>query len=71
MKFSCFSKKIAILVIGARPTAFHKVETVGCEAFGKAEFIGKRKVNALALSAIAQGGVVNGQMRGGGHKEKA
>jgi len=27
-------------------------------------------VNALALSTIAQGGVVNGEMRGSGHKEK-
>jgi hypothetical protein len=40
LEFSCFCKKIAILVVGARPTAFHIVETVGGEAFGKAKFIG-------------------------------
>jgi hypothetical protein len=28
-------------------------------------------VNALGLSTIAQGGVVNGEMRGNGHREKA
>jgi hypothetical protein len=39
LKFSCFGKKIAIFVVGARPTAFHIVETVGSEAFGKAKFI--------------------------------
>ncbi len=39
-EFSCFGKKIAIFVVGSRPTAFHIVETVGGEAFGKAKFIG-------------------------------
>jgi hypothetical protein len=38
--FSCLSKKIAIFVVGSRPTAFYIVETVGGEAFGKAKFIG-------------------------------
>jgi hypothetical protein len=39
-EFSCLSKKIAIFVVGSRPTAFHIVETVGGEPFGKAKFIG-------------------------------
>ena len=39
-EFSCLSKKIAIFVVGARPTAFHIVETVGGKPFGKAKFIG-------------------------------
>jgi hypothetical protein len=39
-EFSCLNKKIAIFVVGSRPTAFHIVETIGGEAFGKAKFIG-------------------------------
>jgi hypothetical protein len=39
-EFSCLSKKIAIFVVGAWPTAFDVVEAIGGEAFGKAKFIG-------------------------------
>jgi hypothetical protein len=39
-EFSCLSKKIAIFVVGARPTSLHIVKTVGGEAFRKAKFIG-------------------------------
>jgi hypothetical protein len=39
-EFSCFGKKIAIFVVGSRPTALHIVEAVGGEPFGKAKFIG-------------------------------
>jgi hypothetical protein len=39
-EFSCFCKKIAILVVRARPTSLDIVETIGGEPFGKAKFIG-------------------------------
>jgi hypothetical protein len=39
-EFSCLNKKIAIFVVGSRPTAFDVVEAIGGEAFGKAKFIG-------------------------------
>jgi len=38
------------------------VKSVGSEPFGEAEFIGKGEVDAFALSPIAKGGVVDGEM---------
>jgi hypothetical protein len=61
VEFSGLGKEVSIFVVGARPTAFDVVKTVGGEAFGEAKFIGEREVNAFALGTIAQGGVVKGE----------
>ena len=68
VEFSGLGKEVSILVVGAWPTAFDVVETVGGEAFGEAKFIGKGEVNAFALGTIAQGGVVKGESGVGGHR---
>ena len=65
-----FGKEFTIFVVGAGPTAFDIVKAVRGESFGKAKFIGEGKVNALALSPITQGGVVDGEMGDSGHGEK-
>jgi len=66
-EFSGFGKKIPILVVGTGPTAFHVVKSVGCEPFGETKFIGKGEVDAFALSTVAKGGVVDGEMGASGH----
>jgi hypothetical protein len=68
VEFSGLGKEVSIFVVGARPTAFDVVKTVGGEAFGEAKFIGEREVNAFALGTIAQGGVVEGESGVGGHR---
>lgn len=67
VEFSGLGKEVSILVVGAWPTAFDVVESVGGEAFGEAKFIGQGEVNAFALSTIAQGGVVKGESGSGAH----
>ncbi len=67
VEFAGLGKEVSILVVGAWPTAFDVVETVGGEAFGEAKFIGEGEVNAFALSTIAQGGVVKGEIGSGAH----
>ena len=61
VEFSGLGKEVSILVVGAWPTAFDVVESVGSEAFGEAKFIGEGEVDAFALGTIAQGGVVKGE----------
>ena len=68
VEFSGLGKEVSILVVGAWPTAFDVVESVGGEAFGEAKFIGEGEVDAFALSTIAQGGVVKGESGVGGHR---
>lgn len=67
VKFSGLDKEVSILVVGAWPTAFDVVESVGGEAFGEAKFIGEGEVDAFALGTIAQGGVVKGESGSGAH----
>jgi hypothetical protein len=68
VEFSGLGKEIPILVVGAWPTAFDVVESVGSEAFGEAKFIGEGEVDAFALGTIAEGGVVKGESGVGGHR---
>ena len=70
VEFSGLGKEVSILVVGAWPTAFDVVESVGGEAFGEAKFIGEGEVNAFALGTIAQGGVVKGESGVGGHRSR-
>jgi len=43
------------------------VHAEGVEALGDAEFVGEGKVDAFTLRAIAERGVVEGDLRLGGH----
>jgi hypothetical protein len=68
VEFPGFGKKIPIFVVGAGPTAFHVVKSVGCEPFGETEFVGKGEVDAFALGTVPKSGVVDGKMGAYGHR---
>ena len=57
-----FAEEFDVFFVGARPAAFDVVHAEGVEALGDAEFVGEGEVDAFALRAVAEGGVVEGDV---------
>jgi len=58
LEFFGFAEEVDVLFVGAGPAAFDVVHAEGVEALGDAEFVGEGEVDAFALGAVAEGGVV-------------
>ena len=52
-------EKLDVLGIGTRPAAFNVMNPESVELVGNAEFVCDREIDAFALTAIAQGRIVD------------
>jgi hypothetical protein len=55
-----FAEELDVLFVGAGPAALDVVHAEGVEALGDAQLVGERKMDAFALRAVAERGVVEG-----------
>ena len=62
------AEELDVLLVGAGPAALDVVHAEGVEALGDAELVGEGEVDAFTLRAVAERGVVEGDLRCGGHK---
>ncbi len=58
-----FAEELDVLLVGAGPAALDVVHAEGVEALGDAQLVGEGKVDAFALRAVAERGVVKGDWR--------
>jgi hypothetical protein len=60
VEFFGFAKELDVFLVGAGPAALDVVHAEGVEALGDAELVGPGEIDAFALRAVAERGVVKG-----------